>query len=117
MFDAAGRLLLVRRANEPNRGLWSIPGGRLEPGETAAEAAARECYEETGIEVAVGELLATVDLGPYVVDDFAATVVGGTLRAGDDATDACWCAPDELPSLPLTAGVADLLVRMGVLPG
>jgi len=58
--DGAGRLLLVQRGRAPSAGLWSLPGGRVEPGETAAEAAAREVTEETGLVVEVHELLATV---------------------------------------------------------
>lgn len=113
--DGAGRLLLVLRANEPSRGLWSLPGGRIEPGESAPEAAAREVREETGLDVAVGDLLCRADLGPYVVDDFAATVVGGTLVAGDDALDARWCDADEVRALALTPGLLVALERMGVL--
>jgi ADP-ribose pyrophosphatase YjhB (NUDIX family) len=113
--DDAGRLLLVRRANEPSRGLWSVPGGRLEPGESAPAAAAREVREETGLDVAVGALLCTVELGPYVVEDFAATVVGGVLRAGDDALDAGWFTPDEVRALPLSPGLLAELERMCVL--
>jgi 8-oxo-dGTP diphosphatase len=113
--DASGRLLLVRRANEPSRGLWSLPGGRVEPGESATDAAAREVYEETGLRVTVGALLCTADLGPYVVDDFAATVAGGDLRAGDDALDARWCTPDEVRALPLAPGLVDALESMGAL--
>ena len=115
MRDARGRLLLVLRANEPSRGRWSLPGGRIEPGETARAAAAREVREETGLDVAIGELLCRADLGPYVVDDFAATVVGGTLAAGDDALDARWCTADEVRALPLTPNLLVELERMGVL--
>jgi mutator protein MutT len=112
--DAEGRVLLVRRANEPSRGLWSLPGGRIEPGESARDAAAREVREETGLEVAVGELLLTADLGPYVVDDFAAEVVGGTLTAGDDALDARWFSVAELATLECSPGLVEALARMGV---
>ncbi|MBV9293830.1 MAG: NUDIX domain-containing protein, partial [Frankiales bacterium] len=81
--DPDGRLLLVQRGRDPGRGRWSLPGGRLERGETPAAAAVREVREETGLDVEVGELLATVELpGGYRVHDFAATVVGGELRAG-----------------------------------
>ena len=113
--DAERRLLLVRRANEPGRGLWSLPGGRIEAGETPEEAAAREVFEETGLRVAIGEHLCRVGFGPYVVDDFVGTVTGGTLRAGDDALDAAWFSPEELRALPLSADLLDELERMGVL--
>ena len=110
--DADGRLLLVRRGHAPSVGLWSLPGGRVEPGESPAQAAAREVLEETGLEVDVRDLLASVRIGDYLVHDFAADVVGGTLRAGDDATDARWCSFDEAELLPLTPGLLDELRRM-----
>ena len=110
--DGSGRLLLVRRGRPPSAGLWSLPGGRVEPGETPAEAAVREVREETGLDVALGHLLATVELGEFLVHDFAAHVVGGELRAGDDAADARWCTVDEVALLPLTAGLMDELQRM-----
>ena len=117
MHDEAGRLLLIRRGQEPGLGKWSLPGGRIEPGESAAEAAGREVREETGLDVVVGDLLLTVDLaGGYRVHDFAATVVGGELRAGDDADDVRWCTPEDVGLLELSAGLLDELRRMGAIP-
>ena len=117
MRDEAGRLLMVRRAHEPGLGRWSLPGGRIEAGETPAQAAAREVLEETGLVVRVGELLQTVDLPwGYRVHDFAATVVGGRLAAGDDASDARWCTADEVSLLELSEGLLDELRRMGAKP-
>lgn len=107
--DASERLLLVLRANEPSRGVWSLPGGRIEPGESARDAAAREVFEETGLVVSVGELLLVAELGPYVVADYAATVVGGTLTPGDDAADARWFAVSELDAVPLSPGLRSAL--------
>lgn len=111
--DDLGRILLVQRGRAPSAGLWSLPGGRIEPGETAVDAAAREVREETGLEVAVGPLLLSAELaGGYRVQDFAATVVGGELRAGDDASDARWVTEEELARLPLTPGLLDELRRL-----
>src|ERR1039457_3607197 len=99
--DSRGRLLLIKRGHEPGAGLWSLPGGRIEPGETDAEALIREMLEETGLTVEPGRLLGRVQrpgAGGDVIDirDYAATVTGGTLRAGDDAADARWAAAEEL---------------------
>jgi ADP-ribose pyrophosphatase YjhB (NUDIX family) len=118
--DEQGRLLMIKRGHEPGAGLWSIPGGRIEPGETDAEALAREMLEETGLTVEVGRLLGTVQRpgpGGAVLDirDYAATVIGGTLSAADDAADARWVGAEELNTLPLTEGLADILTSWGVL--
>ena len=118
--DAGGRLLLIKRGHEPGAGLWSIPGGRIEPGETDAEAVVREMIEETGLKVQVGRLIGRVQrpgLNGAVIDirDYAATVTGGTLRPGDDAADARWVAPAELASLEITEGLIDALTGWGVL--
>ena len=110
--DPDGRLLLVRRGHAPSAGLWSVPGGRVEPGETPEQAAAREVLEETGLQITVGRLLASVHIGDYLVHDFAAEVVGGELAAGDDASDARWCSMQEAALLPLTPGLLDELRRM-----
>jgi ADP-ribose pyrophosphatase YjhB (NUDIX family) len=118
--DGQGRLLMIKRGHEPGAGLWSIPGGRIEPGETDAEALVREMIEETGLTVEVGRLIGRVQrpgLNGAVIDirDYAATVTGGTLRAGDDAADARWVAPGELESLDITEGLIDALTGWGVL--
>lgn len=113
--DADHRLLLVRRGRPPALGSWTLPGGRLEPGESPADAAAREVREETGLDVEVGELLATVPVLGYLVHDFAATVIGGTLEAGDDAADVGWFTPDELSGLELSPGLWEALSEMDAL--
>jgi 8-oxo-dGTP diphosphatase len=119
--DDRGRLLLIKRGHAPGSGLWSLPGGRIEPGETDAEALVREMREETGLAVQTGRLIGTVrrpGLGGDVLDirDYAATVTGGTLRAGDDAAEARWVANSELESLPITEGLVEALTEWGVLP-
>ncbi|MDQ3789532.1 MAG: NUDIX domain-containing protein [Actinomycetota bacterium] len=94
VHDPDGRLLLVQRANDPGRGQWSLPGGRVEPGESDASAVAREIHEETGLLVRAGSLVGSVSRpaprGVYVIFDYAAEVVGGELSAGDDASDVAW---------------------------
>ncbi len=108
--DAHGRVLLVLRARAPEAGRWSIPGGRLEPGESLAEAAGREVLEETGLVVAVGREVGVLDIPAgadlvYEVHDFAARVTGGTLDAADDAADVRWASRDEVATLDTTAGL------------
>lgn len=121
VHDAAGRLLLVRRGRQPGRGLWSLPGGRCEPGETAAAAAVREVREETGLEVTAGAVVGRVerpglDGTVYVIDDVACTVAGGELAPGDDADEVRWVDGAELARLPLTDGLVDALTGWDVLP-
>jgi 8-oxo-dGTP diphosphatase len=118
--DAAGRLLLIRRGHPPGAGLWSLPGGRVEPGETDQDAVAREVREETGLSVAPGPLVGSVTRpGPegavFDIRDYAASVTGGHLAAGDDAADARWVWPADLTTLPLTAGLVGALAEWGVL--
>jgi 8-oxo-dGTP diphosphatase len=118
--DGQGRLLMIKRGHEPGAGLWSIPGGRIEPGETDAEALVREMFEETGLAVEVGPLIGSVrrpGLDGAVIDirDYAATVTGGTLRPGDDAADARWLETADLNSLEITEGLIEALTGWGVL--
>src|SRR5512142_2640786 len=88
VFDRDGRVLLVERGQAPAAGLWSIPGGKLEPGETLAQGVAREIREETGMIVEVGTLACVVehisDGFHYVILDYLARPIGGTLAAGSD---------------------------------
>ena len=118
--DAQGRLLLIKRGHEPGAGLWSLPGGRIEAGETDAEALVREMLEETGLRVEPGRLLGSVkrpgrDGDVIDIRDYAATVVSGTLRAGDDAADARWVSVADLGSLAVTEGLIEALTAWRVL--
>ena len=118
--DDKGRLLLVKRGHEPGAGLWSLPGGRIEPGETDAEALVREMREETGLVIEPGPLLGTVRRSAgngAVLDirDYAAIVTGGTLIPGDDAAGARWAGAADLGSLAITEGLVETLTDWGVL--
>ena len=118
--DDTGRLLLIKRGHEPEEGRWSLPGGRVRPGESDPQALAREVREETGLRVEPGRLIGEVERpapGGAVFDihDYAATVSGGRLAAGDDAADARWIGPGDVGRLPLTSGLAETLIAWGVL--
>ncbi|MEJ5914909.1 NUDIX hydrolase [Pseudokineococcus sp. 1T1Z-3] len=120
--DDTGRVLLVLRGRDPERGRWSVPAGKSEPGESLRETVVREVREETGLDVEVGAELWSLRLPAgdgreFEVHDFAAHVVGGRLAAGDDAADVRWFTPAELDGVPLTADLLGYLRRAGVVPG
>jgi 8-oxo-dGTP diphosphatase len=116
LYDEEGRILLVRRRNDPGSGLWSVPGGRVEPGETDTQAVIREMAEETGLTVEPGALVGRVQRGPYAIADYRCAVVGGSLHAADDATDARWCDAAALEDLPLVPLLMDTLRSWNALP-
>lgn len=102
--DEAGRMLLIQRGHEPAKGLWSVPGGRVEPGESDAQAVIREVHEETGLEVTCGPLLGTIERpwlagATVTIRDYCAFATGGALAAGDDAADARWVTPEEAAAM------------------
>ena len=117
-----GDLLLIRRGHGPAAGQWSVPGGRVEPGELLAEAAIRELREETGLEGVCGELIGWVELidedgGPhFVILDFEVTVLDdATPVAGDDAAEARWVPLGDVTDLNLVDGMAEFLHDHGIL--
>jgi 8-oxo-dGTP diphosphatase len=120
--DPAGRLLLVRRGQEPSRGLWSLPGGRVEPGETTEQAVVREVREETGLVVragaVVGRVLIPAGAVVYDVVDLACTPVdpAAVPVAGDDADDVRFADPAEMAALGCTPRLVETLREWGVLP-
>ena len=120
IWDDAGRILLVQRGHEPQAGLWTIPGGRVEPGESLEQAASREALEETGLEVAVGAEIYRVripggDDRVFDVHDFEARVVGGEMRAGDDAADVRWQALDALDRAEISPQLLVFLADLGLI--
>ncbi|TDD59132.1 NUDIX domain-containing protein [Kribbella antibiotica] len=122
VYDEQRRLLVVRRANDPGRGLWSLPGGRVEPGEDDPTAVVREVAEETGLTVQVGTLVGEVEREApqgrlYVIRDYEATPLSGTLTPGDDATDARFVTRPELLALPTATLLISTLEQWNALPG
>jgi ADP-ribose pyrophosphatase len=116
------RVLLIKRANPPSQGQWSIPGGVVILGETLQRAAEREILEETGLFIKARQPVYTFDViirdknggveFHYVIVDLLADYVKGDLRPGDDALDARWASPDELQFLDMPNKTRDLLLNL-----
>jgi 8-oxo-dGTP diphosphatase len=113
-------LLLIRRGRGPAQGQWSVPGGRVEWGETLHEAVVRETYEETGLEVVVDSFLGWVEriVEPYhyVILDFSVTALDPSRPpvAGDDAAEVAWVPFADVSDLPLVSGLYEFLRDVGV---
>lgn len=115
-----GRLLLIRRGRGVAVGRWSLPGGRVEPGETLEDAVRRELREETGLEVTVGALCGIAERiserAHYVILDFWAAATGPIAATpGDDAVDVAWVDRDALAGLELVDGLWAFLDEHAVL--
>src|SRR5271165_4014054 len=118
-----GRVLLVRRATEPLKGEWSVPGGMLELGEKLRDGVRREVLEETGLVVEPGEVLDvfdsifTDDLGRteyhYVLVDYLCRSTSGEATAGTDVSDVKWVSENDLPALGLRDSIQQV-VRKGL---
>jgi ADP-ribose pyrophosphatase YjhB (NUDIX family) len=103
-----GKVLLVRRSIEPRRGLWTFPGGFVDFGEEPAEAAVRECWEETGLEVEITELLQVVagqehEAGADIVIIYRARPLAGKPSPGDEVDRLDFFGPEDLPPLAFDA--------------
>ena len=115
------RLLMIRRGRGAAQGQWSVPGGRVEAGETLMAAVAREVYEETGLEVVAERFVGMVerisDDYHFVIHDFLVTVLDERPKpqAGDDAAEALWVPLDEVTDFDLVDGLADFLAEHGFL--
>lgn len=117
--DRGGRILLVRRGQEPARGLWSLPGGRVEGHEAWSAAAIREVREETGIVATDPRFVGLVERASgsgatYLIADYALVGEGDPVAA-DDADDARWVAPAEMDHLATSPGLIEALREWGVL--
>lgn len=101
------RVLLVKRKEQPGKGYWSLPGGKLELGETMEQALLRELQEELGILIRIQELLGVYDaIGPgyhFVIACYRAQALCTELRPGSDVLDAGWFSRDQLLKLELTS--------------
>jgi ADP-ribose pyrophosphatase len=119
------QILLIKRAQEPNKGKWSIPGGGIELGETIYEAAKREVLEESSIEIEIMRVLDAADnivrdekgriKYHYAIIDMLARYAGGELRAQSDAEECGWFTTEEADRLDMTPTLRAMLERQGIL--
>ena len=119
----SGRILMVKRGAPPSVGLWSVPGGKVEPGESLPRAVEREVSEETGLEVVCGAFVGhTEAIGGhhhYVILDYYVSVRPGdvdSIRPGSDASDVEWVELGEVSALPLVPGLASFLAQHAIIP-
>lgn len=113
-----GKVLLVRRARRPALGVYTLPGGRVEFGESLATAVTREVAEETGLDIAIAGLAgwrealpdpARGTSGHYLIMSFAARWVAGEVHLNDELDDALWRIPGDLSGLTTTDGLAEII--------
>jgi 8-oxo-dGTP diphosphatase len=114
-------ILLIRRGHNPGKGSWSIPGGRVEVGETLPAAVRREIREECCLDVAVGDVAILLDrvtrgedgtiLSHYLIIDFWATASGRAVQAATDADEVGWFTLGEVRQLQTTSKLADYLAE------
>lgn len=120
-----GKILLGQRSKPPLTGVWSLPGGHIEPGEKAIDAARRELAEETGVEADIRGVADVVDVilrdgeggmrAHYVITVFYGDWRKGEPVAGGDCMGVQWAGPGDLDGLTLTSGTADVIARIRAL--
>jgi 8-oxo-dGTP diphosphatase len=116
-----GRALIVRRAREPRKGEWSLPGGMLDLGESLGDAARREVKEETGLDVQLGPIIETFDRVHrdaegriryhFVIVDFVCWPDGGEAIAGSDAEAVAWVTAGEIDAYGVNAHAKEVILR------
>ena len=115
------KILVAKRANPPSQGLWSVPGGMVELGETIQDTARREINEECGIQIEVGDLFTVENLimpdekgriqFHYVVTYLLARYKSGELRPSSDALDVRWVTPEEMNKLEMNPVIRGIMLR------
>lgn len=115
LTDAEGRVLVIKRGHAPSRGRWTVPGGRVERGETLHQALLRELQAETGLSATVGPLFEVFEYIDeryhYVILDYLLSDPVGELRAGEDAAEARFVALEDLEGYETTDGLIPILRR------
>ncbi len=121
LFNEKGQVLMVRRGNPPAQGKWSLPGGVVKTGEELENALKREMLEECGLEVEIDSLLSVSSRivknkdgkiqYHFILLDYFCKWIGGSLKAGSDASAIQWVTIDEIKSLEVTEGVVDVILK------
>ncbi len=120
-FNSEKKVLLVKRGNEPSKGLWSLPGGMVELGERVREAGIREVKEECNIDIESQDVVSVVDLiledsdgkvkYHYILIDYLAKYIGGELKPQSDVVDAAWFSQDEINNLDIPEVTRNVLEK------
>ena len=115
------KVLMVKRSNPPAKGMWAVPGGKINPGETMQQALIREIKEETGLDIEVREIVYVFDVIQYddndhisfhyVIIDFSCELQGGKLKAGDDALEVRWVSKKDLNQMNINEKTKTMLLE------
>ena len=117
--DEEGRLLLTKRNIEPGKGLWCLPGGFIEVGETAEETVVRETLEETGLKVTPCRMLGPCSRfggfhGDVILLGYRAEIIGGEIQPGDDADEVAYFNLEELPKIAFQCHIFFIEKALGI---